>query len=310
MNAKHVASALFSVISLTFLGMAGCAAETASDAGDGVEEEGLDSTGEAAEAITSTNISCNTSGSLTAGTYRLYTGVASTNAFNNDGAYDIRSYCTSEMNKRRNTTHTSYSNLTLNPYHIATGTSTLPNYTAATAGTQVNTTTAACQAISDAKYGGHSLYGNPMIPTAGTSQAFCPVGGATIADAVRGCLNAIEQENGFAGHQGGLLWDNPRPISCELGVYTDGGVQKKGITIVWGQPALRSGLANGSRCKANYYCTSGVCGSDGRCKGATGSACRAANGVDCTDHPEDPGVCVARGTACSSGVCTSSGTCQ
>jgi len=308
MNVKHIAGALLSIVSLAVLGMAGCAADPTLDAVD-VDEENLDSIG---EAITNGTVTCQTLGSLTAGTYNRYTNVASTDAFNNDGAYDIRSYCTTEMNKRRNTTHTSYDNLSLSPYHIATGTSNLPNYTSATPGTQVDTTVEACRAISDAKAGGHSNYGNPMIPNAGSTAAFCPVGGATIADAVRGCLNMIEQETGFGGHQGGLLWDNPRPISCTLGVAAVNGVKKKGITIGWGQPTLRSGLANGSRCKANYYCTSGVCdtATDSRCKGASGSACLAAEGADCTAHKEDTGVCVHRGAACSSGVCKSNGTCQ
>jgi len=303
MNIKHLASGLFSILSLTVLSMAGCAAEPTSESDD-VDEMDVENVDSAEEALTTGSVTCEAKGGISAGTYKLYTGIASagSDAINNDGAYDIRSYCVAEINKRRSTTHTSYQSKTLKPYHVAYSTAVDPNYTVATvAGDGLNTTTQACRAIADAKAGTHSGYGSPLP---GATTAFCGADGfTTVASAVSNCMNMIEAESGYSGHQGGLLWDTARPISCALGVITVNGTKKKGISIDWGTPTTKTGRPNGARCKANSYCSSGVCGADGRCKGAANSTCPSAKAQDCTDHPEDPGLCVQKGAACSSGVC-------
>jgi hypothetical protein len=311
MNIKHVAAGLLSIVSLSVFSVAGCATNTAPDEdADAVNDEtdafDEEEVGTADEAITSGTVTC--SGAVLSGTINRYTNVVGTDAINNDGAYDVKSICVAEMNKRRRTSHASYGGLTLNAYHVyhaSDNSSIVPSYTAASiSGAAI--TTEACQAVADAKKGGHAAYGNPLP---GSTGAFCGPTAATAGQAISDCMNTIEAESGFSGHQGGLLWDTARPITCTIGVATVNGVKKKGITINWGTPTTNSGRPNGARCKGASSCTSGVC-TDGRCKGAAGSACPAAKSLDCTQHSEDAGLCLQRDVACASGVCKSNNTCQ
>ncbi len=311
MNIKHFAASLLSIVSFSVLSVAGCATDSVPEEGvevddemDEFEEEDL---GTAEDAITQGSVTC--SGSVLSGSIKRFTNVASGDSINTDGAYDVKGICVAEMNKRRGTTHSSYSGKTLKPYHVyhaSDNSSIVPNYTAASI-TGTATTTEACQAVADAKKGGHAGYGNPLP---GSTGAFCGASAGTAGEAIIGCLNTIESQTGFSAHQGGLLWDTARPITCSIGVATVNGVKKKGVTINWGTPTTNTGRPNGARCKGNGYCTSGVCGTDSRCKGASGSACPAKQSLDCTEHSEDTGLCLQRGIACSSGVCNSSNKCN
>ncbi len=316
MNVKHAVHGLVSMVSLTFLAVAGCATGTIpededllDDAIEATEEEDEESLDTAEDALSSGQVTC--SGQVLGGTHKRFTGVVGTDALDKDGAYDVKSICVAEMNKRRRTKHLSYGGKTLEPYRVYNATnnsSYLASYTVATAEVGLDTTTEACRAIADAKVGNHAGYGNPLP---GATTAFCPADSSTTAShAISNCMNMIEAESGFFGHQGGLLWDTARPISCAIGVITVNGKKERGVSIGWGTPTKKTDRPNGARCKSDSYCSSGNCGDDGRCKGASGSACPGADSLACSEHPEDPGLCLKKGIACQSGVCKSDKKCQ
>jgi hypothetical protein len=305
MSIKQCAAGFLAGVSLCLLPITGCSADSASDTDS-------DTYGKEADTVDHA-VTTNGCRDGYPDYQRIHTGLGVSSVPANDGAYDISQYCLNEINIRRRTDNHPFKTTTLRNYHDAYS-ALLPNFARMGIDTTPDKNDASqtcpwCQSVANAKAGGHSGYG--ICGGQGATAAYCGVGNnATIKDAVKGCLDMIENEKGFSGHQGGLLWDTSRPVSCVLGVITASGAKKKGISINWGPPTITDySRPNGARCKRAKHCASGTC-TDGRCKGRGGETCPTNDNIDCSLHAgDDPGICVRKNAACASGNC-SSGKCR